>query len=922
MYDFRKQGVDYQKVGLLFAKWPIYAFRLLRRGRFETIAELRRDAYQLNRLVNGNTDSSRSLRSNSSPDFLLGVQTTLMSPRTALTWGFVLIAILLADQYVLIPELRGVVATLLAGSSLLTVLVMLSSITRESSSTAAAAEQHDKFWISNLLGGAFFLVSTFPFAMPWIVAFFFPRQCLLFFSTWALFGAVIGEISVLVSRAKLDAATSQAKKDLLEEKIAEAVVTASPSVSFQVTERVRPQAARKRTRKTTEQRIATVKNFTVDDRRDLEDYLVSDEGIKWWAAFLAMQGCIAGAAVFLRLIADLFVDDLDFPVVNASLLLLSLCLFCESFWITYAAGGRWLHFRKQWRFFQPFKGGARFRSFQIPAWLLFFVFLFKTVSDMRPTFQIAFRELTAEGDALWGLDFVDRYFLSVGDYVSHMLMLDQILPFGSVAICGIFAELFMMVSLPLFEGKDDAQYLNEVLDNALDEVLEDETVVGKATVLPTRTEEEQMWQEIQDSMAEQQRLIAKSQFSVSFWELCADALRTAWLSPIMLTLVKPEVVLFLTGFLLTKFVHGAVVFGCRVHLPYVFIAMELAYIPTYWGFPRRTGSRRWWSIRGGWVYNELSAYWYSNIIRERELNGNHKHIFGYHPHGMFPMGAVYVHNTSQWIKLFPDIITYSLTATVTHIVPLLKDITQYNGGLEVSAGSFSHALMKFNNVLLVPGGQHEMLLFSDDASEILLSAKHKGFIRLALETAMENPDETINLVPIYVFGEGDMVYNGFPISVPMQRWLVNMLRLNPAFLPVGRFNLAGVPRRVPITFCVGAPLTVPVVAQVTEQHVNLLAERYYSAVGDTFDKHHKIVAGYESSFVTFVPPLPNGRVSKQEFETRWVELQREIEQNPPQPVVATQGKRRKEPAPIPEFAIAFILGNLTLWTPYFFFAPA
>src|SRR5690606_5059824 len=116
------------------------------------------------------------------------------------------------------------------------------------------------------------------------------------------------------------------------------------------------------------------------------------------------------------------------------------------------------------------------------------------------------------------------------------------------------------------------------------------------------------------------------------------ALRTAWLSPIVLTLVKPEVTLFLTGFVLSKFVHGASFFGFfNIYLPYVFIAMELLYIPTYFGDPRRSGRRRWWNLRGSWVYDELSAYWYMNIIRERELNPREKHIFGYAPHGMFPM---------------------------------------------------------------------------------------------------------------------------------------------------------------------------------------------------------------------------------------------------------------------------------------------
>jgi hypothetical protein len=123
----------------------------------------------------------------------------------------------------------------------------------------------------------------------------------------------------------------------------------------------------------------------------------------------------------------------------------------------------------------------------------------------------------------------------------------------------------------------------------------------------------------------------------------------------VLTLVKPEVTLFLLGFLLTQFVHNATVFGVVIHLPYFFFIMELLYLPTYFGNPRFSGHRRLWSIRGGYIYQELAAYWFANIIRESPLNPNSRHIFGYHPHGLFPMGAVYVSNTTQWMRLFPDV---------------------------------------------------------------------------------------------------------------------------------------------------------------------------------------------------------------------------------------------------------------------------
>jgi hypothetical protein len=70
MYDLRKQGVDFHKVLALSVKWPVYAFRLLRRGRFETIAQLRRDGHHLDLMFN--PKGPRMMRSDSNPDFFKG----------------------------------------------------------------------------------------------------------------------------------------------------------------------------------------------------------------------------------------------------------------------------------------------------------------------------------------------------------------------------------------------------------------------------------------------------------------------------------------------------------------------------------------------------------------------------------------------------------------------------------------------------------------------------------------------------------------------------------------------------------------------------------------------------------------------------------------------------------------------------------
>lgn len=878
---------------LILMKWPIYMFKLLRRGRFATIAELRKDSYYIKQATQSRTLS----RSDSRRDLKKELRMTLGSPKAAVQWAVFLTLVLVAER--LVPELGSTIGALMIGVSLATILVILSSITRESTSqvdsTGDAATGSVFF---SLLASGFFVASTFPFAIPWVLAFFFPRQCILFFTSWAILGAILNEVSVLVSFAR----------EKGEPMRAESAAEARPDEP----------AGKRRKRKSTEQRIATLANFSLEDRKDLQEYIVSDEGLKWWAAFLAVQGTFTGVAVFLRLTVEMYLED---PYLVSFALIMSMCMFCESFWITYAAGGRWLHFKKQWKFFQPFYGGTTFVSMQLPAWMMFFTFMLVSLNDLRLPLKIAAESLDPANTL--PIEWIDKSIFSYIDSVVSLMQLKS-LPSGTVAIAGIAAELLMLVSLPYFEGPDDKNYLRndepaEVLDEVLSRICEEDEsnqpqVPVDSDTTTTSSLDPSILETISISKVKRSGRSphSKSPFAVPMWELFADIARTAWLSPIVLVIVKPEVPLFLFGFISNKFLYGASFFGLfDIYPPYLFVLMQLLYLPTFLGNPQYNGRRRWWSIRGGWVYEELSAYWYSHIIRESELRDDEYHIFGYAPHGMFPMGSMWMHNTAEWQELFPNIVPYTFVATVVHVVPMLRDVTQYNGGLDVSAHRFSSALMEYRNIMLVPGGQHEMLLPRRED----VSCKHRGFIRLALKTACENRDKTINLVPLYSFGEIDMLTNAFPVSLGVQRWLVAKLRLNPAFLPVGRFNLAGVPKRVPITFVVGSPIKVPQVKGdfPTEEQVALLARRYYSALHDTFEKHKVVVEGYETSSLSFVPELEY--ISAQDFDKEWEELQARVE------VIRNTEKPRTSPekAPITEYVVAYMLFNICLWVPYIFF---
>ena len=319
-------------------------------------------------------------------------------------------------------------------------------------------------------------------------------------------------------------------------------------------------------------------------------------------------------------------------------------------------------------------------------------------------------------------------------------------------------------------------------------------------------------------------------------------------------------------------------------------------------------------MRGSVISDEIARHFHSRIIRasEEELDPSQKYIFGYTPHGMFPMGSIYMHNTSQWITLFPNIVPVTLTATITHLAPLLRDISQALGAIEVTRPSFGTALTKFKAVFFVPGGQHEMLLFGETPDEHPVSTKHKGFCQLALQSAGMAPEDPVNVVPVYAYGEYRCIYNCFPVSIDLQRWFVKLLRLNPAFLPVGRFNIPGVPKRTPVLFAVGEPVPVPVVKGIpTEEQVALLHARYYTCLEETFERYKLFADDYHNGHILFEPPLKM-KLTQAEFEEAWLK----VKDDSKGPFVT---KPAKEPLPVMELFVAVFLTSGAFLGPWFVF---
>eukprot|EP00300_Choanocystis_sp_HF-7_P003265 c12487_g1_i1.p1 GENE.c12487_g1_i1~~c12487_g1_i1.p1 ORF type:complete len:841 (+),score=118.35 c12487_g1_i1:30-2552(+) len=251
-------------------------------------------------------------------------------------------------------------------------------------------------------------------------------------------------------------------------------------------------------------------------------------------------------------------------------------------------------------------------------------------------------------------------------------------------------------------------------------------------------------------------------------------------------------------------------------IPTVILAMWaliiVFYGPTYLGNPGRRGRRFWktwaesYAVRR-WFFDQVLGYFSATIVRSRTwesktpLDADKHFVFGYHPHGITPIVCAGLPFTSKWKESMP-LRPVPLTSSITHTVPLMRDIVQWSGGREVSRASFLETV-KEHSVLVVPGGQLEMIWSESRSKDIVIITKHKGFVACAAETGC-------SLVPIFGFGETKILDNFLQsFTRPLQLFSMRQLRANACFLPYGAWGLFGVPRSVPVTCVIGDPIPIP-----------------------------------------------------------------------------------------------------------------
>ena len=269
-----------------------------------------------------------------------------------------------------------------------------------------------------------------------------------------------------------------------------------------------------------------------------------------------------------------------------------------------------------------------------------------------------------------------------------------------------------------------------------------------------------------------------------------------------------------------------------VYVYFIMSIIHLVYVLTYRGEPEKDcESRIWPAFCSGMKHciRYIESYFQFSIRLEdptlvANVDDAKPHIFGFHPHGVYPCAVIWVPLSTTFSRVFGSRFkVHSVTDFFTHIVPFMRDICQWGGGVEVCKKVVDRMLTEKRNIMIVPGGQREILLHTlerMDQKEIALYAGHKGFVRMAMR-------HRATLIPTFQFNELQNLEN---IRMPkLQSLARKVLGFPMPFIPVGVKGVLPIPRNNPMTLVVGKPISTecadpgnPTDAEVKALHRGIL----------------------------------------------------------------------------------------------------
>ncbi|KAJ8403815.1 hypothetical protein AAFF_G00346830 [Aldrovandia affinis] len=288
--------------------------------------------------------------------------------------------------------------------------------------------------------------------------------------------------------------------------------------------------------------------------------------------------------------------------------------------------------------------------------------------------------------------------------------------------------------------------------------------------------------------------------------------------------------------------------GCTVALIYLFstsfwlvAAVYTAWFIYDWNTPQQVGRRSLW-IRNWTVWTYFRDYFPIRLVKTQHLCPSRNYIFGYHPHGIFCIGAFcnFATDVNGFLKLFPGIRPFVTTLAGNFQMPIVRDYLMGFGICPVTRDTLDYILSQNgtgNAVVIVVGGATESLGCTPGVNIITLKNR-KGFVKMALQQGAD-------LVPVYSFGENEvykqLMFEEGSLWKVLQRKVQKLLGFAPClFYGRGFFSANSwgmMPFSKPITSVVGEPITVPKTENPSQEVLDHYHTMYINSLRKLFDQH-------------------------------------------------------------------------------------
>jgi hypothetical protein len=271
---------------------------------------------------------------------------------------------------------------------------------------------------------------------------------------------------------------------------------------------------------------------------------------------------------------------------------------------------------------------------------------------------------------------------------------------------------------------------------------------------------------------------------------------------------------------------------CIWHAPQLALPLLVAYtVQSRSRRPDLDGHGAGWRdfSRCGWGYHAFRRYSSFRLDVADSLRARaptRPCMLAMHPHGC--VSDYRIQMDGLLYDALPGRSVLMLAASVVFSLPLVRELSLWTRTIDASRAVATRALENKHSLMVIPGGEAEQIRTRRGVEEVYLSPRF-GFVKLALST-------NAALVPCYAFGTTDLYSVVDALYAPREALRKYFGVCIPLFYGAAGF----LPRRVPISVVLGAPIDLPPCAipgAPTVEEVQSAHASYVKALRRLFEEH-------------------------------------------------------------------------------------